>query len=237
VDEREWLTSTDLRTMLAFLKGTGRASDRKLRLFAVACCRRVLHLLTEERFQKLVELAERLADGRGVAEELRDARQALREEPRPWSRAWDMALQVACQDAWVAARRTADAAWEASAAAATVASNTRRDAAVAALAAKSASRQEQADLVRDIFGPLPFIKLQPIAASVLAWNGGLVVRLATAAYEGPLPCGQLEPVRLAVLADALEEAGTDDREILEHLRGPGRHVRGCCVIDAILERK
>jgi hypothetical protein len=50
-----------------------------------------------------------------------------------------------------------------------------------------------------------------------------------------LPTGELDPVRLAVLADALEEAGAGG-EVVEHLRGPGPHVRGCFVIDALTGR-
>jgi hypothetical protein len=40
-----------------------------------------------------------------------------------------------------------------------------------------------------------------------------------------------------VLADALEEAGCGDEEILGHLRGPGPHVRACWVLDLLLGRR
>jgi len=39
---------------------------------------------------------------------------------------------------------------------------------------------------------------------------------------------------LPVLADALEEAGCTDADLLGHLRGPGPHVRGCWVLDLLL---
>ncbi len=39
---------------------------------------------------------------------------------------------------------------------------------------------------------------------------------------------------LPVLADALEEAGCTGAEILEHLRSPGRHARGCWALDLLL---
>jgi hypothetical protein len=48
-----------------------------------------------------------------------------------------------------------------------------------------------------------------------------------------MPSGHLDPARLAVLADALEESGCATPEILFHLRGPGPHVRGCFVLDAL----
>jgi hypothetical protein len=62
------------------------------------------------------------------------------------------------------------------------------------------------------------------------------VRLATAIYEErSLPEGTLDGLRLGVLADALEEAGVRDQEILGHLRQQGAvHVRGCSVIDLLL---
>jgi hypothetical protein len=44
----------------------------------------------------------------------------------------------------------------------------------------------------------------------------------------------LDTVRLAVLADALEEAGCADADLLVHLRGPGPHARGCWVLELLL---
>jgi hypothetical protein len=91
----------------------------------------------------------------------------------------------------------------------------------------------QASLLHDLFGN-PFRPVT-ISPAVLAWHDGLVVRLAQAAYEERhLPEGTLDNGRLAVLADALEEAGCTDADILGHLRGPGPHVRGCWVVDLVL---
>src|SRR5271165_3639120 len=57
--EQEWLQSTDPHPMLVFLV-KNEASYRKLRLFAVACCRRVWHLISEEQVRELIEFAKRL---------------------------------------------------------------------------------------------------------------------------------------------------------------------------------
>jgi hypothetical protein len=72
---------------------------------------------------------------------------------------------------------------------------------------------------------------------VLAWNDGTVVKLAQAAYDRrALPAGTLDNIRLAVLADALEEAGLTDAGLLDHLRSAGPHVRGSFALDAVLGR-
>src|SRR5262245_4805317 len=83
--------------------------------------------------------------------------------------------------------------------------------------ANAAERQQQVWLLRDILGN-PF-RPAKLAADVLSWNDGCVVKLVTAAYgDRQLPAGTLDPARLAVLADALEEAGCQDQEVLTHLR-------------------
>jgi hypothetical protein len=94
----------------------------------------------------------------------------------------------------------------------------------------------QASFLRDIFGS-PF-RPAIISPSVLAWNDGLVLRLAQTAYdERQLPAGTLDNSRLAILADALEEAGCTDADILGHLRSPGPHVRGCWAVDLLLDKE
>jgi hypothetical protein len=103
-------------------------------------------------------------------------------------------------------------------------------------AATEAERATQATLLRCLFGN-PFRGPPVIDPAWLAWNAGTVKRLAEASYEERLlPEGTLDNARLAVLADALEEAGCRDTELLEHLRSPGPHVRGCFALDAILGR-
>jgi hypothetical protein len=96
-----------------------------------------------------------------------------------------------------------------------------------------AERQQQVILLRCIFGN-PF---RPLAIDP-AWRTPPVLALARSAYEErTLPEGTLDAGRLAVLADALEEAGCDNEEVLAHLRRPGPHVRGCLVIDLVLGKK
>jgi hypothetical protein len=98
--------------------------------------------------------------------------------------------------------------------------------------ARDAESRAQAGLLRDIIGnPFRPITLNP------DWLTPTVSSLARSAYEERImPLGECEPERLAVLADALEEAGCDNADILNHLRRPGAHVRGCWALDACLSR-
>jgi hypothetical protein len=52
-----------------------------------------------------------------------------------------------------------------------------------------------------------------------------------------MPEGALDPARLAVLVDALEDAGCTDAELLGHLRGPGAACAGCWTLDLILGKE
>jgi hypothetical protein len=64
-----------------------------------------------------------------------------------------------------------------------------------------------------------------------------ITALARAAHdECSLPSGELDSTRLGVLADALEEAGWTEEALLEHLRDPGPHVRGCWAVGLVLAK-
>ena len=81
----------------------------------------------------------------------------------------------------------------------------------------------QCDLIRDIFDnpfrPAPF---DP------AWRSTTVASIAEAIYT------DRAFDRMPILADALEDAGCTSREILDHCRSLGEHVRGCWVVDLVL---
>jgi hypothetical protein len=71
----------------------------------------------------------------------------------------------------------------------------------------------------------------------LALQGGTVTQLAEEAYhERHLPEGTIDPDRLALLGDVLEDGGCTDAELLGHLRGPGPHVRRCRALDLTLSK-
>jgi hypothetical protein len=90
-------------------------------------------------------------------------------------------------------------------------------------------------MLRDVFGPLMYREVH-IDSPILKWNDGILGKMATTIYEErSLPDGRLDSVRLAILADALEEAGCDIGEIIQHCRQQGQvHVKGCWVIDLLL---
>ncbi|MGL4553732.1 MAG: hypothetical protein ACRC33_21425 [Gemmataceae bacterium] len=91
--------------------------------------------------------------------------------------------------------------------------------------------EAQAVLLREIAGN-PF---RPLCLAT-SWLTPTVGLLAESAYqERIMPGGELDSQRLAVLSDALEEAGAVG-EVLTHLRSPGPHPRGCWALDMVLER-
>ncbi len=227
--EAEWLACEDPRRMLEFLRG--KASDRKLRLLAVACCRSIWQLLTDERSRKAVELAERSADHH-VDPKTLDSVSAEAEE------AFEDAIT---NDEADAADRTGPGPDQLAAAcsAASYASNSPvvrdsdcrevMEAAAEAAFDCAAERAAQARIMRDIFGN-PFRPNTPDPCW-FAWNGGTVADLARAIYA------DRAFDRLPILADAVEDAGCTDRTILDHCRSGGPHVRGCWVIDLLLGKE
>jgi hypothetical protein len=101
-------------------------------------------------------------------------------------------------------------------------------------AVEADARRGLCALVFDIFGN-HFRPPPSLPAAILAWNDGTVIRLAEAAYDDRrLPDGTLDTSRLAILADALLDAGCDDEELLSHLRSDGPHYLGCWGVDLLL---
>src|SRR5947209_10747882 len=81
MNQARWLACEDPGPMLAALRGG--ASERKLRLFACACCRRLWHLLVSNPARQAVEVTERYADGRADEAEMAIASAALVHLRRP----------------------------------------------------------------------------------------------------------------------------------------------------------
>jgi hypothetical protein len=220
--EAEWLACTNPQKMLEFLRG--KAGDRKLRLFAVACCRRIWHLFRDDNNRRAVEVSERLADGLATNTERRAAALAAGGGTGDAGGAAACAVGVPPLHAAERASEVAASAF-ATASALPLLNNYEINPEWQRLA--DAERASQCNLLRDIFGTLAFLSVA-LDLSWLARDDRTVPKLAQAIYE------ERAFDRLPILADALEEAGCMSAEILSHLRGPGPHVRGCWVVDLIL---
>ena len=211
--EAEWNACADPQPMLEFLQGKG--SERKLRLFACACCRRIWNLLTDERSRNSVELAEGFADGkvsRGEMEQAASQSLAVLENTK---HICIKGCEMGCDTQSCVSQRLPQTA---------LVRNLRgrflREPAVL-------SDADQTAILRCIFGPLPF---RPIAFDSI-WLTTTVEALAATIYE------EKAFDRMPILGDALEEAGCTDTEILAHCRGPGPHVRGCWALDLVLGKE
>jgi hypothetical protein len=212
-----WLACSDPEVMLCFLHG--RARGRKFRLFATACARdEFAHGTIPEsecppdflpRYHPAIQAAEAFADG-GPA--------PAREHILHWV-ALPVCDVITDEDvAHSALGFSADVGLWLTPIEETVSRMISR------------YRTHPADYLRDIFGSV-FHQ----AALSPAGRTRTVLALAESAYqERHLPVGHLDLGRLAVLADALEEADCTDTSLLKHLRSPGPHVRGCWAVDCIL---
>jgi hypothetical protein len=208
--EQDWLVCQDPEKMLPEL--IGKLSERKWRLFAVACCRRLQGLLRQTPGWEDVLAAELLADGRLAEAERQRHYQRARKAATPFED------QPALAAAFAALHTTGAlaAAWA-----------SHKAVLARGKAHQAAEKQAQADLLRDIAGN-PY---RPVVID-LGWaalNAGSARRVAAAIYE------EQAFDQLPVLADALEDAGCADADILDHCRRPGVHVRGCWVVDWLLE--
>jgi len=95
-------------------------------------------------------------------------------------------------------------------------------------AAWNAEKTKQVPLIHCIFGN-PFCPVC-IDPAWLAWNNGTAVKIAQSIYD------DRAFDRLPIMADALEDAGCQDADILGHCRHSGQHVRGCWVVDLLTGR-
>ncbi len=211
--EQEWSECEDPRPMWEHLSGG--QSARKTRLFVCACCRRVWDLLTDERSRHAVAEAERYADGLSGPEALRAARRKA-DAAYQWSR---KKHGTACANfigaAHLALQATASA----------LRFDPREDEFLRGVQERKelTERKARSGLTREIFGN-PF---RPVTVKA-DWLSSTVVGLAQAIYD------ERAFDRMPILADALEDAGCTDGDVLGHGRQPGEHVRGCWVVDLVL---
>jgi hypothetical protein len=247
--EAQWLASTSGDALLCHLEQhvviTRISGGRRLlRLFCCACCREAWHLFTDQRSRRAVELAEQFADGRAGKDQLRAAwaqarevgraaeealRQDLSDLPHggPLGQEANKARFVAYAAEWVTADRRAVRA-------AQIVSRSLNAAQASGLTPEAATAKcregdaLQCALLRDIFGN-PFRPRPTLDREWLEWDGGLVRNMARSIYD------ERAFDRLPVLADALEDAGCADQAILAHCRAPGRHARGCWVLEEYLQ--
>ncbi len=231
--ETEWLTGSEPGPMLRYLHG--RISERQARLFVVACCRRLTPLLSGA-YANSLRVAEWFADGEaGTRDRIAARDAATRVEwigpPSPNSELTRYRRSEAMRAVWYAlSPRVVETAGQAAQAAcavlAAVAVDTRAD---HRLSATLAEKDRQAAMLRCLIGN-PFRSVE-LDSSWLAWNRGAILQMAQLMYE------ERRFEDLPFLADALEEPGCTNADLLGHLRSGGEHVRGCWALDAVLGKK
>jgi hypothetical protein len=233
--EQEWLDASDPRRMLEILRKIRKVSNRKLRLFAVACCRHIWPLLCDDASRRAVQVAERFADGLANSEHLSAALEALLKTLRvrgAQNSALVASVYAAVDEGVVPGRPSGHVQNESMfdeganfhAAADLAAWHAARSA-----QGKAFKRQQklQSSSLRDIAGN-PF---RPKPVFEPAWRAPGVLALAREMYNS----GTFN--RMPALADALQAAGCTDDDILRHCRVPTAHARGCWVVDLILNRE
>jgi hypothetical protein len=243
-EERRWLTSGEWLKLWFHSSEVGLRTERKTRLFAVAACRRFMHRLVDPRCRRAVEVCEAYADGQASAKELRAACDGAKFDDAPPAPRQQTAVCRAAAGAthWICyaeykVGRTTEAApsvhgYEALIAAGLMDEddqNAPDDERSRAVFDEGHAKGEriQADILREVIGN-PF---RPVALDP-AWPTDTVLALARQMYDardfGAMP----------ILADALQDAGCDSADVLDHCRDASAvHVRGCWVVDLLLGKK
>lgn len=256
--EEEWRSSSDPAMLLESVRG--QVAERKLRLFACACCREIRHLLPEGPHRRLIEVAEAHADGLVSAAELRIATAAGDEEEKQLSgRAEEgeqdpirgMEFGAAAKAVWatrIAAHHCDkgdlfEVALDAARSCVEAVARSAR----ARAAAESASEALAPDTALEVVIDRAQAKAETAA---LAFQAELVRDL----FGNPFRPVQVEPrwltadavelarvihaggtfERLSELGTVLEAAGCTEDEVLGHCRTPRSHARGCWMLDLLL---
>jgi hypothetical protein len=219
--EQEWLKCSDPELMLALLQG--KTNDRKLRLFAIACCHRIWDLLPDERSRNAVLIAEQYVDGLAdrdtVGRVLRMAPSSEWPGSGPEIYNWKLVTTGIAADmtdprtyVWLTAEPNVEEL-----------TSSRVAAKWAEEGQRFVSASVQAQILHEVFGNL----FEPVTLEP-RWLTSTVIDLAQAIYQ------EKAFDRMGILGDALMDAGCDNQEIIVHCRGDGAHVRGCWVVDLIL---
>ena len=243
--ETQWLEGTDLRAMLLHI--AEKASMRQARLFAVACCRRAWDHFVDVRSREAVQAVELLADGLADEEDLEAVVQRARDatDPGQGRPCYSLeALHTPHRHASVAASwairslpdqimmETARQVARAVGMVAVAAADPGLDLHAVRRVAEEGEADQQRHLLCDIFRN-PFRAMPAVPTAALPWNDGCIVKLAAGIYEERV----FTTERMGVLADAMEEAGVTDEDVLGHCRQGGVHVRGCWLVDLLLDKE
>jgi hypothetical protein len=218
MNRTEWDASNDPRPMLRWLRLRG--SDRKFRLFACAAARRLTDLLTPFHPQAAAEIArnERVADGAWVEPHTRRNRGE-----------WDLGVLTRTVAEMTGTVPAFDAAWQMSQVIERFLTTLAAEDSLSLMPDIHFRMGQQtragASLIRDLFGHL--FHTDPLWLARLNHTDE-VERIARAIYDDH------SFTDMPILADALEDAGCLDAEVLAHCRDGGEHARGCWVIDSIL---
>jgi hypothetical protein len=219
--EAQWLDADQPDGLIEYLRTARRvnrskAGRRKLRLFACGCCRSVWGLFRREpEAAALVEAAERFADGELSPAALEHLDQLL---PIPTNYTVTAGLSLR-----FAARHTASSTACGAGSAAFFCAQARAIGSRDFHGVMAAELARAAALFRCVFGN-PFREV----TFVPGWRTNTAVGIASRMY------GSRDFNAMPILADALQDAGCDSEDVLNHCHGPGPHVRGCWAADLVL---